>query len=112
METKVCKKCGRELPMTEFRIHKSGFVLNQCKDCERISAKARSKKTGMFTVTTKSGKTYKVSGKPISGGRKVVSTATDKVLYVPANITRDEARSIFATYAKVPYTGISATVVE
>lgn len=34
-ETKVCKKCGRELPITEFALNKNlkdGHV-GQCKDC-------------------------------------------------------------------------------
>lgn len=34
-ETKVCKKCGRELPITEFTLNKTskdGHV-EQCKDC-------------------------------------------------------------------------------
>ena len=34
-ETKVCKKCGRELPITEFALNKTskdGHV-GQCKDC-------------------------------------------------------------------------------
>lgn len=34
-ETKVCKKCGRELPITEFALNKTlkdGRV-GQCKDC-------------------------------------------------------------------------------
>lgn len=34
-ETKVCKKCGRELPITEFALnkkHKDGHI-GRCKDC-------------------------------------------------------------------------------
>lgn len=37
METKICKKCGRELPINEFYKHKkmaTGY-LNYCKDCVR-----------------------------------------------------------------------------
>jgi ssDNA-binding Zn-finger/Zn-ribbon topoisomerase 1 len=110
-KTKVCTKCGRTLPVSEYRVHKSGFVLNQCLDCERTAAKSRNaKRRGIFTVTTKNGKTYQVSTAPMKTGRKVTSTSTDKVLYV-GNVSRDEARSIFATYAGVPYTGISATTI-
>lgn len=37
METKICKKCGRELPINEFYKHKemSTGYLNYCKDCVR-----------------------------------------------------------------------------
>ena len=38
---KVCTVCGGEAkPISEFRIHKTGYVLNQCKDCERAAATA------------------------------------------------------------------------
>ena len=112
-ETKVCTKCGRTLPVSEYRVHKSGFVLNQCLDCERTAAKSRNaKRRGQFNVTTRTGKTYKVSTSPLKGGRKVTSANSEKVLYVPAGVNRDEARSIYATYAQVPYTGISATTIS
>ena len=159
---KVCTVCGKVLPIDAFRTHKSGFVLNQCKECERIagkefakklkafkdlktqplkfqiecqpnlpsnysfanSARAKAKKgnptapvaktaaPATFNVTTKNGKSYEVSSTPISGGRKIVSTASDKVLFVAPGVTRDEARAIYATYAKVSYTGISASLVD
>jgi len=124
---KVCTRCGKVLPIDAFRTHKSGFVLNQCKECERIANNARAKaKKGTatvakvaapatpttFNVTTKNGKSYNVSSTPISGGRKIVSTASDKVLFVAPGVTRDEARAIYATYAKVSYTGISASLVD
>lgn len=35
METKICKKCGRELPLSEFHKHKGmkdGYI-NECKEC-------------------------------------------------------------------------------
>lgn len=37
METKVCKKCGRELPISEFYVHKemSDGHLSFCKECVR-----------------------------------------------------------------------------
>ena len=124
---KVCTVCGKVLPIDAFRTHKSsGFVLNQCKECERIANNNRAKaKKGnptapvakvaapaTFNVTTKNGKSYEVSSTPISGGRKIVSTASDKVLFVAPGVTRDEARAIYATYAKVSYTGISASLVD
>lgn len=104
--TKVCKVCGHSHPIENFRVHKNGYTLNKCKDCE----KAAWMKT--FTVTTGSGKVYEVSAKPVKGGRKVTSMATDKVLYVTSGVTRDQARSIFQAYANVSRTGISVSVVE
>ena len=39
VDTKICKKCGRELPMTSFRIARSNSDghSSRCKDC--LSAK-------------------------------------------------------------------------
>ena len=43
METKVCKECGRELPIENFQVHKtrsgSAHVLSICTECmgKRIS---------------------------------------------------------------------------
>ena len=35
METKICKECGRELPIEMF--HKNGWgVTNLCKDCHAV----------------------------------------------------------------------------
>lgn len=33
METKVCKVCERELPLTEFRMTKGGIRQNTCTSC-------------------------------------------------------------------------------
>ena len=38
METKICKKCGRELPLDQFETGR-----NQCKDCRREYRKQRRK---------------------------------------------------------------------
>jgi NAD-dependent SIR2 family protein deacetylase len=120
IETKVCTKCGETKPTTDFRIHKSGFHLNQCRECERAANRARtaarkaakgSPAPTTFSVTTKSGKEYQVSSVAILGGRKVVSTASDKVIFTAPEVSRDEARAIYAAYAGVPNTGISATKV-
>lgn len=116
--SKVCKVCGTDKPIAEFRLHKNGYRLGKCYECEKASWKSRNKKqdpeaaSTLFPVTTKAGLTFNVSTFPIKGGRKVVSPATDKVLYTPAEVTRDQARSIFQVYADVPRAGISASVVE
>lgn len=114
-KTKKCTKCGRELPVENFRTHKpTGFVLNQCKDCEREASRNRAKSnknTGTTTVEVK-GVNYTVSNSPIPGGRKLSSPNTDQVVYVAKGIGRDLARAIFVKVARVPYTGVSATVVE
>lgn len=118
--SKVCKVCGNDKPIAEFRLHKSGYRLGKCYVCEKASWKTRTKKvkdtteaaSTLFPVTTKAGQTFTVSTFPIKGGRKVVSPATDKILYTPAEVTRDQARSIFQVYAEVPRAGISASIVE
>lgn len=33
METKLCKTCGRELPLTDFRITKGGGCAHMCNMC-------------------------------------------------------------------------------
>ena len=46
METKVCKKCGRELPLENFYVNKSlkGGHDNTCKECKNTYAKDWQKK--------------------------------------------------------------------
>lgn len=33
METKTCKVCGRELPLTEFPVTRSGSRFDTCREC-------------------------------------------------------------------------------
>jgi hypothetical protein len=114
---KICKVCGAEKPITDFRLHKSGYRLGKCYECEKAAWKTRTKKAKApveekttFPVTTKSGQVFEVSVYPISGGRKVTSPETNKVIYTQADVTRDQARAIFQAYANVPRTGITAAV--
>ena len=120
-KTKTCTKCSSELPIENFRTHKSGYVLNQCRSCEKeiACARARAKKGNplptaamptIFTITTKKGKEFQVSLEPTPGTRK--ATNGENILYFPAGTTRDEARSAFATHFCCPMTGISTEVVE
>ena len=46
METKVCKHCGRELPLENFYVNKSlkGGHDNTCKECKNTYAKEWQKK--------------------------------------------------------------------
>ena len=46
METKVCTKCGRELPLENFYVNKSlkGGHDNTCKECKNTYAKEWQKK--------------------------------------------------------------------
>jgi hypothetical protein len=46
METKVCKHCGRELPLENFYVNKSlkGGYDNTCKECKNTYAKEWQKK--------------------------------------------------------------------
>lgn len=46
METKVCRKCGRELPITEFyknKLYKDGYM-NMCKKCNNAYSNESHKK--------------------------------------------------------------------
>ena len=121
IKTKVCTKCGGEKAEGEFRTHKSGFVLNQCKECEKAATKTRrlaklaspvaEVEVTVLTVTTKSGKVIEASTKPIAGGRKAFSANSDKVLYFASGVTRDTARVAFSAFANVPTTGIQCPLV-
>lgn len=33
METKICKVCGRELPLTAFANNRYGALLSTCREC-------------------------------------------------------------------------------
>ena len=109
-DEKVCRRCGFDKPIEEFRKRPSGFILNQCKTCEsELGAERRKSKTPQTTIisiTTKSGKLVEASMKQIEGGRKATSPNTDKVLYFNSNVDRDTARVAFSAYANVPRTGI------
>jgi len=120
-KTKVCTKCNSELSIENFRTHKSGYVLNQCRSCEKEIALARSKaKKGnplpaaatptTFTITTRKGNEFQASLEPIPGGRKV--TNGEHTLYFPAGTTRDQGRLIFSNHFNCQMTGISTEVVE
>ena len=119
-ESKICTKCGKDKSIAEYRTHKSGFILNQCRQCEKDIAKKRieDKKgktatatvsSSLFSITTKKGKVFEASLKPIKGYRK--ASAGEKVLYFK-QATRDEARSAFSAHFSVPPTGIKTEIVE
>lgn len=114
--TKVCTKCGKTKMLEMFRKHKNGYYLGKCYECEKEAWRIRPKKvkadvSTLFPVTTKAGHIFNVSNFPIPGGRKVTSPNTDKVIYTPPEVTRDEARAILQAYANVPRTGISTLMV-
>jgi hypothetical protein len=118
VKAKVCTKCGKELEIENFRLHKSGFVLNQCKECEKEATKARRLAKAstpapvtVVTVVTKSGKEIEASTKPLAGGRKASSPLSNKVLYFASGVTRDTARIAFSAFAGVPTTGIQCPLV-
>ena len=118
VKSKFCTKCKIEHKIENFRVHKSGFVLNQCKDCEKAATKARRTSaiakvviSEILKVTTKSGKTIEASTAPIAGGRKATSPNTDKVLYFAPGVNRDTARIAFSAFANVPTTGIQCPLV-
>lgn len=111
-EKKICRKCGNELTMDNFRVHKTGFILNQCKLCESTSSKIRARvnrnqetRNETISIKTKSGKEYQASLKPIAGGRKAY-VVNGTVIYFTSDVNRDQARCAYSAYAKVPMTGI------
>ncbi len=111
---KSCNRCPEkgEQPIANFRNHKSGYSLNQCKSCERTSSRLRRKKVVKVptTLTTPNGRSFEVSSTPVVGSRKVTTNGSTKVIYV-VGATRDEARSVFQKYAKVARNTVSASVV-
>jgi len=69
-QSKVCTVCGTNKPIDDFRTHKSGFNLNQCRQCEREMAKNRmEEKRNNTTNTTKKVCTICGKGKPIDDFR-------------------------------------------
>ena len=103
---KVCRRCGETKPIEMFRARSFGFILNQCKSCEKELGKIRRESKNVLSITTRSGKIVKASLKPIKGGRITTSHLSDKVLYFDSSINRDLARIAFSAYADVPRTGI------
>ena len=120
-KTKTCTKCNIEKSTEEFRTHKSGYVLNQCRSCEKEIALARvhAKKGNpipiaatptTFTIATRKGKEFQASLEPIPGGRKV--TNGEHTLYFPVGTTKDEGRSAFVKHVGCSMHGVSTQVVE
>jgi hypothetical protein len=121
-KTKVCTKCNIEKPIEDFRIHgSSGFVLNQCRICEKeiALARARMKKGNpipaaatptTFIITNRKGKEFLVSLEPTPGCRKV--TNGEHTLYFPVGTSKDEGRSAFVKHFGCSMNGVSTQVVE
>lgn len=40
METKICKVCGRELPLTEFPTIHRGIRIGVCRECRTAALRA------------------------------------------------------------------------
>lgn len=108
---KECRKCHIVLPIENFRVRTSGFILNQCRGCESELGKARrvskTEVSPIISITTKSGLIIEACLKPIIGGRMTTSPLSDKVLYFNPDTNRDKARLAYSTYAGVVRTGIS-----
>jgi hypothetical protein len=108
-EQRVCKKCNESKPVSAYRLYKNTYLLSTCRDCEKIQARKHAqekrhksselKTASVFTVQTKSGKSFEVSlDNPFVGGRR--ASLQDKVLYVNTD-SRDSARAIFAVHYKL-----------
>lgn len=44
METKVCKECGRELPLEQFKKVRGGYHIGICRDCLNLIRKENKQK--------------------------------------------------------------------
>ena len=113
VDKKVCKRCGNEKDIKEFRTRPFGFTLNQCRQCEgelakerRLKKQATAVEESQVLITSKSGKVVEASTTPIEGGRMTTSPNTDKVLYFNTTVSRDAARLAFSTFAEISRTGI------
>jgi|GEM_PF-5772888 hypothetical protein len=121
-KTKVCNRCHQEKPIqSDYRIHKSGYVLTVCRVCEREISRnrARSKKVipttesktpATFTIKTKRGKEFIVSTEAFVGARMV--TNGEHTLYFPAGSSKDDTRSAFISHFKCHTTSISTKIIE
>lgn len=107
-KSKTCTKCNIEKPIEDFRTHKSGYVLNQCREREKKTAFARIQaKKGTpssatpespttFTIKTKKGKEFTVSTEPFAGARMV--TNGEHTVYFTFGTGKDVARSAFISF--------------
>jgi hypothetical protein len=109
---KTCNKCNTPKEEKEFRLHKSGYLLGQCKECERKANTARRNKKmqKVIEVITKNGRKFTASIKPIDGARRASHEESTTVLFFDG-LSRDEARCAFSNYADVPMTGIHTPLV-
>ena len=41
METKICKVCGRELPIDSFMLTKGGSRMNTCRECRNAAIREK-----------------------------------------------------------------------
>jgi len=117
METQVCKCCGIEKPIEDFRLYKGVTRLTKCRTCEKEymqNYKNASKKEKVLVIKSekimpvsvnetpellpikvmktsyniiKEGKTIVVDTTPKKNCRKVVSEDNSIVLFVPSGVS-------------------------
>lgn len=79
-ETKICKKCGRELPLDRFRFSSANghpYYRGLCKDCEGVYFKEHSKKKREKEFTFSDNVEIRIGREFIRG---VIDTAEQKTL--------------------------------
>lgn len=75
METKICSKCGKELPVSEFYKRKDGYYAN-CKACHRDITNRR----------YYNNKTAKPKSKPAEDKKHKIYTHKDLAVFEPRDL--------------------------
>lgn len=57
-ESKVCKDCGRELPLDHFRVYQNGTIASICKSCHAKRINASTKANRAAKIQTGRGTRY------------------------------------------------------
>ena len=82
-QTKVCKKCGRELPVTDFskHPHTTDGLQMWCKECMKESAKESRKRKRRADPDTEEGRLVKDKWERKADAVAVLANATDYIIF-------------------------------
>jgi predicted HTH domain antitoxin len=99
-ETKKCKCCGRELPLSEFS--RNGFgVLNTCKECvkkKKIEGRAAKKKERDFEQEIANAKKMRLADfSPRDLMEELANRGIDGKMYIPKTTYKEVDLASFRT---------------